>query len=112
MTSVISTNWLVFAGALAIGLAVAWWLWGRTPTAPDRHRTPDALDKGAAPARRNQALIDAPRDFASSAVSQRTATAAATEGTHRLLLLPLLLLPARTDGCPLVSDWDCLLHGV
>ena len=40
------------------------------------------------------------------------ATAAATEGTHRLLLLPLLLLPARTDGCPLVSDWDCLLHGV
>ncbi len=78
MTSVISTNWLVFAGALAIGLAVAWWLWGRTPTAPDRHRTPDALDKGAAPARRNQALIDAPRDFASSAVSQRTATAAAT----------------------------------
>jgi predicted flap endonuclease-1-like 5' DNA nuclease len=72
MATVIETNWLVFAAALAIGLLVAWWAWGRSGER-ERHRTPDALDEGAAPARRNQALIDAP-----SAASQNAARAAAT----------------------------------
>lgn len=60
MMTLIETNWVVFALALLIGLAVAWWLFGRASTAPKRDRRPDVLDEGAAPAQRNQALIDAP----------------------------------------------------
>lgn len=83
MIQVIHENWLAFAAALALGLIVVWWLWGRKGSTPERHHAPDALDEGAAPARRNQALIDAPRDFGRAAarqttISQRTATAAAT----------------------------------
>lgn len=59
MMTVIEANWVVFALALLIGLAVAWWLFGRASTAPRRDRRPDVLDEGAAPAQRNQALIDA-----------------------------------------------------
>lgn len=59
MITVIEANWVVFALALLIGLAVAWWLFGRASTAPRRERRPDVLDEGAAPAQRNQALIDA-----------------------------------------------------
>lgn len=60
MMTLIEANWVVFALALLIGLAVAWWLFGRASTAPKRERRPDVLDEGAAPAQRNQALIDAP----------------------------------------------------
>jgi predicted flap endonuclease-1-like 5' DNA nuclease len=55
--------WPAIGLALVIGLLVAWWLWGRSrPGAGQRVRShaPDVLDEGAAPARRNQALIDAP----------------------------------------------------
>ena len=60
MINVIEANWLAFALALIIGLLVAWWLFGRASTAPRRDYKPDVLDEGAAPAQRNQALIDAP----------------------------------------------------
>ncbi|WP_371136571.1 hypothetical protein [Novosphingobium sp.] len=56
----IEANWVAFALALLIGLAVAWWLFGRASTTPKRDRRPDVLDEGAPPAQRNQALIDAP----------------------------------------------------
>jgi predicted flap endonuclease-1-like 5' DNA nuclease len=57
----IEANWVAFALALIIGLLVAWWLFGRASKAPERpDRRPDVLDEGAAPAQRNQALIDAP----------------------------------------------------
>lgn len=59
MIEVIQANWLAFALALIIGLLVAWWLFGRASTAPKRDYKPDVLDVGAAPAQRNQALIDA-----------------------------------------------------
>lgn len=57
----IEANWLVFAIVLLIGIVVAWWLFrhGTTIQRP-RERRPDALDEGAPPAARNQALIDAP----------------------------------------------------
>lgn len=55
------TNWIVFAAALALALAVAWWLFGRAASTPrKREHRPDVLDEGQAPAARNQALIDAP----------------------------------------------------
>ena len=56
----IETNWLVFAAALAVVLLIGWWLLRSGTTTRERHRSPDALDEGAAPAQRNQALIDAP----------------------------------------------------
>jgi predicted flap endonuclease-1-like 5' DNA nuclease len=57
----IEANWIAFALALVIGLLVAWWLFGRgSRDTRERSRGPDVLDEGAAPAQRNQALIDAP----------------------------------------------------
>lgn len=61
MIEMIQANWLALILALIIGLLVAWWLFGRASTvAKPRERRPDVLDEGAAPAQRNQALIDAP----------------------------------------------------
>jgi predicted flap endonuclease-1-like 5' DNA nuclease len=61
IAEIVEANWMAFALALLIGLLVAWWLWGRrSARLRTRHRAPDALDEGAAPAARNQALIDAP----------------------------------------------------
>lgn len=53
-------NLIELAGAVLIVLAVAWLVFGRRKTVRQRYRTPDALDEGAGPAARNQALIDAP----------------------------------------------------
>ncbi len=61
MLAIIEANWLAFALALIIGLLVSWWLLRQDGgKARERYRAPDALDEGAAPATRNQALIDAP----------------------------------------------------
>lgn len=61
MIEMIQANWLALILALIIGLLVAWWLFGRASSvAKPRDRRPDVLDEGAAPAQRNQALIDAP----------------------------------------------------
>jgi len=61
IAQIVEANWMAFALALLIGLLVAWWLWGRrSARLRTRHRAPDALDEGAVPAARNQALIDAP----------------------------------------------------
>ena len=61
MLQIVETHWLAFVLALVIGLLVAWWLFGRSSgNRRERYRAPDALDEGAAPAVRNQALIDAP----------------------------------------------------
>ena len=60
MLQTIEANWVAFALALVIGLLVAWWLFGRGSRERDRSYRPDVLDEGAAPAQRNQALIDQP----------------------------------------------------
>ena len=70
MVQMIEANWLAFVLALVIGLLVAWWLFARgSKGAEPRTRRPDVLDEGAEPAKRNQALIDAP-----SAAAPATAT--------------------------------------
>ena len=57
----IEANWPVVAVGAVLVLALLWLLLrGRRARTRDRHRAPDALDEGAAPAARNQALIDAP----------------------------------------------------
>jgi predicted flap endonuclease-1-like 5' DNA nuclease len=60
MSELVSQNWWLLVAALVLGLAVAWWIFvasRRTKVEIDRR---DTLDEGAAKARRNQALIDAP----------------------------------------------------
>ncbi|MDF2640233.1 MAG: hypothetical protein K0R64_3217 [Novosphingobium lindaniclasticum] len=54
----ISANWLIFVVALLVGIAIAYWLFGRASKPAPRQHRPDVLDEGAAPAQRNQALID------------------------------------------------------
>lgn len=56
----IASNWLLILLVLAIAIAIAWYVFHaarRTRVTSDRR---DVLDNGAAPAARNQALIDAP----------------------------------------------------
>ncbi|MXP08666.1 hypothetical protein [Pseudoblastomonas halimionae] len=60
MAELIQTHWLALVLAVLLGLFVAWWLFGRKKPERERHVSPDVLDEGAAPANRNQALIDAP----------------------------------------------------
>jgi predicted flap endonuclease-1-like 5' DNA nuclease len=60
MLQLIETNQIVLAAVVLLALFVAWWLWGRSkPDATKREYT-DVLSDGAAPAARNNALIDAP----------------------------------------------------
>jgi predicted flap endonuclease-1-like 5' DNA nuclease len=76
----IEANWVAFALALVIGLLVAWWLFGRTAKGESRARRPDVLDEGAAPAQRNQALIDAPSAAAAATAPPPATTAASFAG--------------------------------
>lgn len=54
----IQANWLIFIAALLVGIAVAYWVFVQGSKPARRDRRPDVLDEGAAPAQRNQALID------------------------------------------------------
>ena len=61
MAVLLEQYWWVLVIALLIGIAVTWAVFGRTrKTRIETTISPDVLDEGAAPARRNQALIDAP----------------------------------------------------
>jgi len=52
-------NWPILAVVVVLALLVAWWLLSRASRPVERSYRPDVLDEGAAPATRNQALIDA-----------------------------------------------------
>jgi predicted flap endonuclease-1-like 5' DNA nuclease len=54
----IEANWLIFIAALLVGIAVAYWVFVHGSKPARREARPDVLDEGAAPAQRNQALID------------------------------------------------------
>lgn len=58
MVQMIEANWLIFIAALLLGLAVAYWIFVHGSKPAKRSHRPDVLDEGAAPAQRNQALID------------------------------------------------------
>lgn len=60
MMQMVETWWPLFVIALLLGIAVAWWTFAssRRTRVIDRNAA-DVLDEGAAPAARNQALIDA-----------------------------------------------------
>ena len=60
MMQMVEAWWPLFLVALLLGIAIAWWLFGSTRSARVTDRSAgDVLDDGAAPAARNQALIDA-----------------------------------------------------
>jgi len=112
----IEANWLAFSLALLIGLLVAWWLSGRAArierARARRERKPDALDEGAVPAQRNQALIDAPSAATAAAsfagtgpdivagVGEIAAVAAAEEAAEALPAAPPPVAPAAPAPAP------------
>jgi predicted flap endonuclease-1-like 5' DNA nuclease len=59
MQQMIEANWPYIGLAVVVVLLLVMLLARRGP-ARERHRAPDALDEGVAPAQRNQAFIDAP----------------------------------------------------
>lgn len=65
---VIQANWPVIA-VIVVALLIAWWIFSRTARPKPRQHRPDVLDEGAAPAPRNQALIDAPSSVATASAS-------------------------------------------
>ncbi|MFT4025620.1 MAG: hypothetical protein QM676_02275 [Novosphingobium sp.] len=65
----IEANWLALVLVLIIALLVAWWVFARGTKPRERHRGADVLDEGAAPAQRNQALIDAPSAVSTAALA-------------------------------------------
>ncbi len=67
------SSWPILLVAVVAVLLVAWWMFKRATTAPRRERRPDVLDEGAAPAQRNQALIDAAPPAATFAAASFTA---------------------------------------
>ena len=60
MVQMIEANWPILVLALVVAIILLWWLLARSSKSTVRERRPDVLDEGAAPAQRNQALIDAP----------------------------------------------------
>jgi hypothetical protein len=60
MLNTIEASWPVLAAVVVLALLIAGWLLSRGRSgARAREYQPDVLDEGAAPAQRNQALIDA-----------------------------------------------------
>lgn len=60
MQQMIEANWPWIGLAVVVVLLLLFLLLSRRRPVRERHRAPDALDEGAAPAQRNQAFIDAP----------------------------------------------------
>ena len=76
----IATNWLLIAIVLALAIAIAWYIFHaarRTRVTGERR---DVLDEGAAPAARNQALIDAPPASAAAPIPPATPAGLAGAG--------------------------------
>ncbi len=59
MIELVEANWLLFVIALIIGIAVAWYVFAATRRTRVETDKRDVLDDNAAPAARNQALLDA-----------------------------------------------------
>lgn len=60
MVPMIQANWPILAFLVVVLVLLVLWLVNRSRQPRDRSHRPDVLDEGAAPAQRNQALIDAP----------------------------------------------------
>lgn len=82
MPELLTAYWPVILIAFLIGIAVAWLVFvGNRRTRVERERG-DVLDEGAAPARRNQALIDTPASAAAAEASKLSQAANSQEVAH------------------------------
>ncbi len=118
MAEIVQANWLLIVGALVIGLLVAWWIFvaSRRTTV----QLEDKDDSEGKPAKRNQALIDAPPaarkdadlppppapgtqegEIAASAASPGPASAAAN--TDATAAAPLGTDAEAGDGTPMAA---------
>ena len=79
MIELIEANWPLFLIALVIGIAVAWFIFKATRRTKVQTDSRDVLDENAAPAARNQALIDAPPVSAAPVVPPATTTSVDSE---------------------------------
>ena len=104
MIEMFEAQWPVLAAAVAVLLLAVWLLVrGRRAAPRERHRAPDALDEGAPPAARNQALIDAP-----SAVTVAKAVERAAPLSLRLPAIGCFhLARGRQDYCPHLHPMGC-----
>ena len=60
MNAMVPDLWIYIAAGVVALLLVLWLILGRKRPARERSHRPDVLDEGVGPAKRNQALIDAP----------------------------------------------------
>lgn len=60
MLQSLESNQILLAGIVLVVAFVVWWVWGRSKPTPNKREYTDVLSEGAAPAARNNALIDAP----------------------------------------------------
>jgi predicted flap endonuclease-1-like 5' DNA nuclease len=74
MWQLIEANWIAFLIVAVLAVLVALWIIGRSRKPKERSHRPDVLDEGVAPARRNQALIDAPPAVGTPQVTPRQVT--------------------------------------
>ena len=59
----LETYWLLILLVLAVAIVIAWYIFHAARRTRITGESRDVLDEGAAPAARNQALIDAPREM-------------------------------------------------
>ncbi|MFC4294356.1 hypothetical protein ACFO0A_04705 [Novosphingobium tardum] len=85
MLELIEANWIAFVIVLLLGVAVAWWVWGRRPAERVRAHTPDVLTPGAAPAQRNNELLEMPPASASPDTVLAPASAPAMAGIEQVI---------------------------
>lgn len=78
----VETNWLLILIVLALAILVAWYVFHAARRTRVTGETRDVLEEGAAPASRNQALIDAP---ASTQAPIPPATPAGLAGTGEVV---------------------------
>ncbi|AKM09343.1 hypothetical protein [Croceicoccus naphthovorans] len=60
MVELVQANWVAFTIVAVLAVIIALWLLARPRKERVRSHRPDVLDEGVGPAKRNQALIDAP----------------------------------------------------
>lgn len=112
MSELVQANWWLFVVALLIGIAVAWWIFvASRRTKVERTARTDVLDEGAEPARRNQALIDAPPAAAEQFLETpiEPSTVVAGGGIETALAEPEYVAPAEPAPPPApVADADDL----
>lgn len=116
MAEIVQANWMLILAALAIGLLVAWWIFVASRRTSVQLESKD--DGEGKPARRNQALIDAPpaarkdTGMASAKVTPQGAQAAsaaspgptsAAANAHATAAAPLGTDAEAGDGAPMAA---------